>query len=57
MTLWILFSIHQETLIDISKGYVWNQLKKSVNGPSEKQTKKKNTKNIQTKENPQILKK
>lgn len=58
MTLWILFSIHQETLIDISKGYVWNQLKKvlMVHQRNKKKKTKKTTKNIQTKENSQILK-
>lgn len=57
-TLWILLSMHQETLIDISKGYVWNQLKKvlmAYQSNQKKKTKKKKKRNPDLEKNPKII--
>lgn len=54
-TLWILLSMHQETLIDISKGYVWNQLKKVLMAYQSNQ--KKNPRKKKKKRNPDLEKK
>lgn len=56
-TLWILLSMHQETLIDISKGYVWNQLKKVLMAyqSNQKKNQEKKKRNPDLEKNPKII--